>query len=289
MKKLIDLIKTIKKFSLSLLYNIKILLIFCCINSCAQEMKYGINDKNGRYANAGDAKIYYEVYGEGKPIVLLHGGFSYIDQYKQYIPELSKKYKVIAIATRGYGRSEIGSQKYSYNLLADDVKAVIQKEGKDKAIIIGFSDGAMVSYIVASKYPEVVDKVVAMSGPLGTSGYAKEGLDWLKTFNSSEFERYRPDFKGIMPQPQRWDEFIENLKLLWVEPNIISFDSLGKIKCPVLLLAGEHDLYCRVEHMTEIKDHIKDARLILIPNASHIDVSPRNMTLFKQYILSFLN
>ncbi len=184
-------IKSLNKFIVSFFCSSQFLFISCTNNSHCQEMNYGINDNNGRYAKSGDAKIYYEVYGEGKPVVLLHGGYSYIDQYKQYIPVLSKKYKVIAIASRGYGKSEIGTQKFSYSLLADDVKAVIEKEGKDKAAIIGFSDGAMITYIVASKYPDIVGKVIAMSGPLGTCGYSKEGLHWFETCNSSGFEQKR--------------------------------------------------------------------------------------------------
>ena len=81
----------------------------------AQDTQYGTNDKAGHYLNVGDAKIYYEVYGEGIPVVLLHGGdHGYIDEFKKYIPVLSKQFKVIAIATRGYGKSEIGTKPFSY-------------------------------------------------------------------------------------------------------------------------------------------------------------------------------
>ena len=81
----------------------------------AQDTQYGTNDKAGHYLNVGDAKIYYEVYGEGIPVVLLHGGYhGYIDEFKKYIPVLSKQFKVIAIATRGYGKSEIGTKPFSY-------------------------------------------------------------------------------------------------------------------------------------------------------------------------------
>lgn len=84
------------------------LLVFVTINSYAQDIPYGLNEKAGRYCNVGDAKIYYEVYDEGRPLVLLHGGYhGYIDEFKKYIPVLSKQFKVIAIAARGYGKSEI--------------------------------------------------------------------------------------------------------------------------------------------------------------------------------------
>lgn len=265
------------------------LLVFLLNNVKSQDIQYGLNKEAGHYVNTGDANIYYEVYGEGKPIVLLHGGFGYIDGFKKYIPVLSKKYKIIAVATRGYGKSEMGNKKFSYGLLADDVKKVIEKEAKEKAIIIGSSDGAMIAYVVACKYPEVVSKVVAMGGSLGTSGYSKEGLDWLRNFNSEELESYRPDFKKIMPQPERWADLTENLRLMWSTEHILQFDELKKIGCPMLLLYGDRDLYCTMGQIAKIYQSIPNAQLAVIPNSSHTDVSFRNSKILEEYILPFID
>lgn len=265
-------------------------------NLYSQDIPYGLNDHNGKYVNTDDAKIYYEVYlpigqegGEGKTVVLLHGGFGYIDSFKRYIPILSKKYKVIAIASRGYGRSEIGSKNYSYSLLAEDVKAIIEKEIKGQAIIIGSSDGAMIAYIVASKYPEIVSKVVSMGGPLGTSGYDQEGLDWLQNFSSQEFELYRPNLKQIMPQPERWEEFSAKLKSMWSITSILQPEDLAKIECPVLLLFGDRDLFCTKEHIAHIYKGLPRAQLNIFPNSTHSDISFRNTEILEQYILKFLD
>ncbi len=162
---------------------VTLILIATNLSLMSQDIPYGLNERNGKFIDTDDAKIYYEVYGEGQPIILLHGGFGYTDGFKSYIPILSKDYKVIAIASRGYGKSEIGYTQCSYDLMAQDVKKIIESEGSDKAIIIGASDGAMIAYILASSYPNIVSKVVAMGGPLGTSGYDKEGLEWLGNFN----------------------------------------------------------------------------------------------------------
>lgn len=274
---------------MKLIQIVTCLLLVVNINLQAQDIPYGLNEKVGHYCNVGDANIYYEVYGEGKPIVLLHGGFGYIDGFKKYIPVLSKKYKVIAVATRGYGKSEMGNKKFSYGLLADDVKKVIQKECQGKAIIIGSSDGAMIAYVVAHKYPELVSKVVAMGGPLGTSGYSKEGLEWLNSFNSEEFESYRPDFKKIIPQPERWNEFIENLRLMWSTEYILQFDDLRKIECPMLLLYGDRDLYCTMNRIAKIYLSLPHAQLAVIPNSSHTDVSFRNTRILEENILPFID
>lgn len=255
----------------------------------AQNIPYGTNDAAAYRLNVGDANIYYEVYGEGRPVVLLHGGFAYIDQFKDYIPILSKKYKVIAIATRGYGRSDIGTENYTFGLLADDVKAVIQKESRDKAIIIGFSDGARISYVVAVKHPEIVHKVVAMCGwNQGTSGYTQKGLDWLENYRPEEFEYYRPDLKNIMPQPKRWNHFMENLKIIWSEKEILPLDNLKNITCPFLILAPDRDEFSKLERLVEVYQRIPNAQLAVFPNSTHSDVSPRNITILEQYILKFI-
>lgn len=237
--------------NMKLIQIVTFLLLVVNINLQAQDIPYGVNEKAGHYCNVGDAKIYYEVYGEGKPIVLLHGGFGYIDQFNLFIPVLSKKNKVIAIAQRGYGKSEIGSRPFSHELCSEDVKAVLQKESQEKAIIIGFSSGANIGYLIAYKYPKIVDKVIAMGGVLHTS----EGEKYEGKSLGITFEQYRPDFKKIMPQPEKWDELMENIALLWNEPEFLTITDLNKIDCHVLLLFGDKDEYCKPESIVEVYKH----------------------------------
>ncbi|MBN1488761.1 MAG: alpha/beta hydrolase [Phycisphaerae bacterium] len=265
------------------------LLVIACAHSHAQAPNYGTNDEHGRYADAGDARIYYEVYGEGRPLVLLHGGFSYIDSFKEYIPILSKKFRVIAVATRGYGRSELGTRKHSYALLAEDVGAVLRKEVQEKVVLLGSSDGAMVAYLVAWKYPELVHKTVVMGGSLGTRGYAQEGLRWLENVKSADLAAYRPDLRKIMPEPQRWDEFMENLRAMWSEESVLSFEDVKKITCPVLMIVGDRDIYNRLENVVEIYRHLPNGQLAIMPNSKHIDVSPRNTAILETLIVRFLD
>lgn len=264
---------------------IPFLLIAITISLKSQDIPYGVNETAGRYCNVGDANIYYEVYGEGFPVVLLHGGFGYIDSFKKYISALSKKFKVIAIAQRGYGKSEIGSKQFSHTLCADDVKAVIQKESMGKAIIIGFSSGANIGYLTAYKYPEIVEKFIAMSGALNMS----DGERYEAKSLSGTFEYYRPEFKKIMPQPERWNELMENIAIMWNEPAILPISELQKIECPVLLLFGDRDESCKLEHIAEIYKRLPNAQLAIIPNSKHLDVSPRNTKILDDYILPFID
>ena len=111
----------------------------------------------------------------------------------------------------------------------------------------------MTSYVIATEYPEIACKVVALGGTLGTVGYRPDGIEWLNKFKVMDFETYEPNFvnnrKKVMPQPERWNEFIEKLITMWREPVVVPIENLKKIKCPVLLIVGDRDEFCKLEHM----------------------------------------
>jgi len=131
--------------------------------SPATAIPYGNNPKAGKYALAGDARIYYEVYGKGKPLVVLHGGgVGSIYEMAQFIDSLAKSYQVIALSTRGHGRSEIGHTPLTYEQNANDVYAVMQAVTSDSVVVLGFSDGDYMGYKLASMYPARVSKLIAM-------------------------------------------------------------------------------------------------------------------------------
>jgi pimeloyl-ACP methyl ester carboxylesterase len=95
----------------------------------SQLVPYGDNSKAGKYITVSDAKLYYEVYGSGQPLLLLHGDtFGYISEFDQYIPLLAKQFKVIVPALRGHGKSDIGKKKFSYQLFAEDAAAILKQE-----------------------------------------------------------------------------------------------------------------------------------------------------------------
>src|SRR5258708_38727855 len=109
----------------------------------AQNIPYGSNEATAHRIKVDDVILYYEVYGKGPPVLLLHGGlYGYIDEFGSYIAELSKRFTVIAPAMRGHGRSELGSKPFSSSLQADETFAVLQQVTDQPAIVIGFSHGA---------------------------------------------------------------------------------------------------------------------------------------------------
>ena len=222
----------------------------------------------------------------------MHGGlYGYIDEYDKYIPRLSQHFKVIAIALRGHGRSGIGTQPISYALFADDAVAVLKNETKDSAIVIGFSDGAITAYVLAAKFPSHIRKVVAIGGGLSLSGYRPEGLTWLNKFTPENFEKRNSKFiderKKLMPQPERWNEFLEMMKAVWTKPVWVSPEEAKNIRCPVLTIGGDRDDFLTTEQFVQTYKAIPNSQLAIIPNAGHT----KSMTepwVFEYIILPFV-
>ena len=231
--------------------------------------QYGNNPKAGHYALADDAKIYYEVYGEGNPIVILHGGgVGCPYEMGQFIDSLSKTNKVIAISTRGHGRSEIGTKPVSVEQRANDVYSVIQDcVPGQKVKAIGFSDGGYSAYFLAYLHPEVVDRIVTIG--------AGEALPHTRKFIKSKIEDMAaldPDFMKlqmeICPQPDKkqayWDNFYDFYNTVTVSKEI-----LNSIKCPVLVMAGELDPNAPLATVIAAYYMLPHSQLAIISNAGH--------------------
>jgi pimeloyl-ACP methyl ester carboxylesterase len=228
---------------------------------------YGANPKAGHYINNGDARIYYEVYGKGKALVILHGGVvGSIYEMQEFIDSLRKSYQVIAVSTRGHGKSEMGSQKPTYAVKAEDINAIINAVTKDSVTVLGFSDGAYSGYFLAAQHPEKVKKLVAIG-----AGEWKQGF---RSFNNSRRLFFSMDSLyikqqlNLMPEPQRYDEWLTTLNNYYNTVNI-GKETLSRIQCPVLVMAGELDQNAPLKTVIAAYEMIPHAQLSIIPNAPH--------------------
>jgi pimeloyl-ACP methyl ester carboxylesterase len=252
------------------------LLCFLTKSTGAQQVPYGNNPAAGKYVNTADAKIYYEVYGDGKPLVLLHGGFfGYIDEYAAFIPEFSKHYKVIAIAARGHGKSEIGTRAYTQELFAQDVLAILNKESSDSATLLGFSAGANTALYLAAHYPHKVAKVAALAGLLNNELRQPGKLEEMKGWKYKDFKTNNSNFfagrEKLMPQPERAAEWLQQLVNMWVSYQLRDEDA-KKIRCPVLIVGGDRDEYAKPENFLAMYRLMPNAQLLILPNTNHTDL-----------------
>lgn len=146
----------------------------------APGIAYGNN--NGAYLLSNDAKIYYEIYGEGDPVLVLHGGLvGSIAEMGQLIDNLAQTHQVIAVNTRGHGKSDIGTQTPSYAVKAQDAYNVLTHVSDKPALLLGFSDGAYTAYHFARQFPEKTAKIIAIGAgewPKGFRGFGGSFADF---------------------------------------------------------------------------------------------------------------
>ncbi len=228
---------------------------------------YGANTKAGHYVQANDARIYYEVYGEGQPVVLLHGGlFGSSIEMAELIDSLKKRFKVIAISTRGHGKSTIGNEPLTLEQRANDAMAVINAVSKDSVIILGFSDGGYTAYKTASLYPDRVKKMIVIGAGELYPGLREFKIDATQAI-SMDTVYWKQQLK-LMPEPNRLQEVFTQINSCYSKLTV-GKDLLSTIKCPVLVMAGDRDGGNSVEQVVNAARMIPTHHISIIPNATH--------------------
>ena len=237
------------------------------IPSPENAIPYGNTPEAGHYVKAGDAKIYYEVYGKGQPIVVLHGGiFGSTYEMFQFIDSLKQDYQVIAVSTRGHGKSELGTEPITYEQKAGDVMAVINAVIKDSVVVLGFSDGGYTGFKLASIYPERVKKLIAIGASELYPGVRNFAYDAGKAIALDS--TYWKQQLSLMPEPQRLQEMFTRLGNMYNRLTV-GKELLGSIKSPVLLMAGDHDQSNPVQRVVNAAQMIPNSQLSIIPKATH--------------------
>ncbi len=248
-----------------------ILLIFLFNDLLAQPISYGYNKDTGKYFDVGNnTNLYYEIYGEGAPLLILHGGvFGYIDEFEYLIPKLVDKYQVICLATRGHVKSDIGTEPYTYEQRANDAYKLIQLLNLEKVTVIGFSDGGFAAYKLAAIYPDVVEKIVVMGAgddppkdEPGTSSYSADSL--MKNYGDYFKKRV-----ANMPEPDRWNESLNMLNDLY-NNSFVSEETFKMIKCPVLVMSGDGDEFSNPEECISAHRYLANSSLSIIPGCGHV-------------------
>jgi pimeloyl-ACP methyl ester carboxylesterase len=234
--------------------------------SCSNKQdnfSYGENPAAGGFAKVNGIEMYYEIYGEGEPLLLIHGNGGNISNFSNQISFLSNYYKVIIADSRSQGKSGDNEQKLSYQLMAMDCAALLDKLELDSVYVCGWSDGGIVGIIMAINHSRKVKRLAAMGANVSsdTLAYPKYVLE----FNKKALEYIN---KKIIEKDTslNWQRKKKQMQL-WTEINI-PFQDLHKIKVPVLVMAGDKDMV-REEHTIQIYQNIEKAHLCIFPGATH--------------------
>jgi len=246
--------------------SFKTILVIACLSISslhAQQNaspKYGDNPKAGSFYNHDGVKVYYEIYGQGKSLVVLHGNGGSIKSRANLIPDFAAHYQVIAFDSRCHGKTDCPKGYLTYEQMASDVNAVLEHLKIDSAYIWGHSDGGIVGLLMAIHYPKKVKKLLA-SGPN------------LRPDTTAVDPALMPLLDKMWPMVKNDSIQSKQFKLLVEQPHIKTSD-LKKIKADVMIMGGDRDAI-RNEHLLEMYKNIPGSLLCILPGTTHFVYADR--------------
>src|SRR6267143_5297963 len=253
------------------------------------------------YAPVNGLKMYYEIHGSGEPVVLLHGAFMAISgDWKDWIGELSKTRKVIAVEMQGHGRTADINRDLTYENLADDVAGLLDHLKIPNADIIGYSLGGGVGMQCAIRHPQKVRKVVSISAWFRQDGLVKEGLDAFPKLTPEAFKDspIEIEYKKLSPTPDKFADLVNHIKAMASRPFDFGADKLKATKAPMFFIHGDAD-GVRLDHISEMFSlkgggisgdlgKRSASRLAILPDTTHVTLMNR-MTTIVPMINDFLD
>jgi pimeloyl-ACP methyl ester carboxylesterase len=225
---------------------------------------YGKNTAVGKFAEINGAKIYYEEYGKGEPLLLIHGNGGSIESMGNQIDYFKSKYRVIVADNRGQGKSELKTDSLTFVQIAKDTEELVNRLKLDSISIIGWSDGGIVGLQMGISGKSKIKKIVAMGANLRPDSTA------IYSWAVKDLQNMRKMIISKIKEKdtsENWNLMKQISGLLADQPNIVAKD-LSKIKAKVLVIAGDRDVI-RNEHTVEIFENIPKAQLCIMPGETH--------------------
>lgn len=278
-----------------------VLLIATVMTTASQSTAQSIKPSESGYAPVNGIDVYYEVYGEGSPIILLHGAYFTIDMnWGQIIPELSKTRKVIALELQGHGHTPFSERKLSHAALASDVEGVMDHLKIDSADVVGFSFGGAVAYQFAIQSPKRLRKLVLISCTYKSAGWLPEVNSAFKALKPELFDNspMKKAYEAVAPDKTKWTKFLEQM----FASAAVGFDlgeaNVAKITAPVLIISGDNDGLDKIELMKTYQllgggiagdlGPMPKSQLAILPSQGHRSVMMQTPTILA-YMDNFLN
>jgi pimeloyl-ACP methyl ester carboxylesterase len=211
-------------------------------------------------------KIWYAEFGHGAPVILLHGGLANSNYWGLLVQALAPRYHVIVMDSRGHGRSSRDARPYGYDLMADDVVALMAYLKIDKAALVGWSDGGIIGLDIAQRHPERLSKLFAFAANSDPS--AVKDVDKSPVF-SAFIARARTEYAKLSPTPTEYEAFLKQIEKMWDSEPHWTADDLNKITVPTWIVDADHDEAIKRENTLFMADNIPDSGLLIQPQVSH--------------------
>lgn len=222
----------------------------------------------------------------GIPVLLLHGGYANSSYFGHLVRDLLKHgYRVIAMDSRGHGRSTRSDAPYSYHLMAEDVLGLLKALNVPRVNIVGWSDGGTIGYDLAIHHPEALARLFAFGANSDLTAL-NDGFDKAPAF-AAYLKRVPAEYRRLSPTPAAWESFDAAVGKMWsTEPNFTA-EQLRSIHTPTMVADGEHDEAIKPAHLRHLSDTIPGARLTFLPGVSHFAML-QDPAAFDAAVIAFL-
>lgn len=238
------------------------------------------------HVRAGGATLWYATAGSGSPVLLLHGGLGSADDWGYQVAALAAHHRVILLDARGQGRSTRDDTPYSYDLMADDVVALLDALRIDRVDVVGWSDGANVGLDLAMRHPRRIGKLFAFGANASVSGMAAD-FDKQPIFPQL-MQRMTADYARLSPTPGDFEVLAGQMGKMWATQPEWTDAQLAAITSPVWIVDGDHEEFILREHTEKLARSIPGAGLLILPGTSHF--APLQAPgLFNATVLQFLD
>jgi pimeloyl-ACP methyl ester carboxylesterase len=244
--------------------------------------------KTGRI-EANGVNYYYEIHGQGEPLLLLHGGLGSIDMFKPVLPTLSEKRQVIAVDLHGHGRTPLGNRKINLVDIGNDLAVILKALGYGQVDVLGYSFGAGAGFRLAAQHPAVVRRLALVSGGFAQDGFYPEMLPMQAQVGAAMAEQMKEtpmyrSYVAVAPDPAEFPKLLDAMGELMRTPYNWAGD-VKTLRMPVMLVYGDSDMY-RPEHIVEfyqllggglkdagwMREHMSQNRLAILPGLTHYDI-----------------
>ena len=288
--------------NMHIIYSLRVAIVVAVMASCQPQQKENtansteskdttVSQKTksveSGYADVNGLKMYYEVHGTGKPIVLLHGSYMTIPMnWSHFIPLLAKDRKVIVAEMQGHGRTKDISREFSYENMADDVSGLLKILKIDSADILGYSMGGGIAFQMAVRHPEQVRRLLVLSGSYSHDGWWPDAEAMFATINADMFKGspIQKQYDSLGNDPAQFPEFVKKVISIDLKPYNWSKE-VKKIKAPIFMAFGDAD-GLRYEHLLELfrakgggkmgdLHGLPKSRLAIIPGTTHVGMMQR--------------
>lgn len=230
------------------------------------------------YAQIGDLKMYYNIQGDGQPLVMLHGGMLQSGVFSALIPHLLEGRKIITIDQQAHGRTADIDRPLSFEQMADDTAALLKKSGVKQVDVFGYSEGGVVALELAIRHPQMVRKLVLASAVFDMAGYHGPVQSGMKTMTEKIVpKRMRLYYQAVAPQSDKWAQLVKkSAELAQVWPGIAT-EKLKAIKKPALVIMADKD-YLSQAHGAKLAE-LLGAQFAVLTSSSHMSYlfSPKKL------------